>query len=137
MIYLILTLVAAALLVCVRLAYRIEAKRLPTKQARFTDRENLNVEEIYQRYFSDSGLRKEKVIDLWIKIAQTLHLEPGRLRPTDRFDAELAPVQGHLVEDELIDLEELARDQFQDRWQKIKATKPCDLNEFIHMLLHE
>lgn len=137
MIYLILVIVAVALLVCVKLAYRIEAKRLPTKQARFKDRENLSVEEIYQRYFSDSGLQKEKVLDLWLKIAQTLHLEPGRLRPTDRFDTELAPVQGHHVEDELIDLEELARDQFQDRWQKIKAMKLCDLNQLIQVLLHE
>jgi hypothetical protein len=137
MIYLILTFLAAALLVCGRLAYRIEAKRLPTKRARFADRENLNVEEIYERYFSDSGLKKEEVIDLWIKIAQTLHLEPGRLRPTDRFDAELAPVRGYLVEDELVDLEDLVRHHFQGRWQKSKAAKPCDLNQFINMLLHE
>ncbi len=137
MIYLTLVLVAVALLVCVKLAYRIEARRLPTKQARFKDRENLNVEEIYQRYFSESGLKKEKVIDIWMKIAQTLHLEPGRLRPTDRFDAELAPVRGYHVEDELIDLEELARDQFKDRWQMVKAAKPSNLSQFIHVLLHE
>jgi hypothetical protein len=117
------------------LAYFIGAKRLSCKRARFKDRENLTCEEIYNRYFSNSGLPREKVIALWMQIAKELKLESGRLRPTDRFDKELSPVLNN--EDELADLEDLIHFDFKDRREEVKKVKPKDLNELIRTLLHE
>ena len=48
-------------------------------------REALSNDEIYQRFYSSSGLDKNAVIEVWWEIAHVLHAPADRLRPTDRF----------------------------------------------------
>jgi hypothetical protein len=55
----------------------------------FQDREDLVIDEIYQRYFLKSGPPKEIVFELWLESARDMRIDPGRLRPSDRFAVEL------------------------------------------------
>lgn len=58
----------------------------------FVDRPPMNLDEIYARYYVDSGLDREAVVRCFRFLATELALPTSRLRPTDRFDEELAPV---------------------------------------------
>jgi hypothetical protein len=60
------------------------------RRRRFGGREYLEPEEIYSRYYRDTGLTKELVVRVWEECAETLSVESGKLRPSDRFDRELA-----------------------------------------------
>lgn len=55
----------------------------------FAQREILDDDTIYSRFYADSGLTKTFVIELWHEIADTLGISPGKLRPTDRFGHEI------------------------------------------------
>ncbi|MBI3377423.1 MAG: hypothetical protein HY035_03330 [Nitrospirae bacterium] len=92
-------------------AHLLEAKRLPKKRQRFAERGKMDVRDIYYRFYADSGIEIHRFTNMWGKIAEILKLDPCLLRPTDRFDKELGPVEGHLVEDEIVDLEYVIRDE--------------------------
>jgi hypothetical protein len=44
------------------------------------------------------------VFELWNEIAEVLRVPPGKLRPSDRFDIELAPVKGRKFDDNTIEV---------------------------------
>lgn len=115
-------------------AYRLEKTRIPQKQSRFNDRESLASEEIFERFYSSSGLPKDNVIRLWLCVAETLKLDAGKLRPTDSFDVELSPVDGFPTPDELNDL----TDFYKSEWNKLGGVgdppKIATLDEFIRVL---
>jgi hypothetical protein len=71
---------------------------------RFADRENLSLEALYGQYFAQSKLPKRLVFELWNEIAELLRVPPGKLRPSDRFDIELAPVKGWEFDDNTIEV---------------------------------
>jgi hypothetical protein len=79
----------------------VEVIRLKRKKTRFEDRDIMSLDAIYSQYFEKEGLKKSDVIYLWEEIAKLLRIEAGRLRPTDRWDNELAPDKNGLVDDEL------------------------------------
>jgi hypothetical protein len=58
----------------------------------FVDREPLTPEEIFSTYYKEDGLRSEVFVRLWQEIATLLALPAEKLRPTDRFDQELKPL---------------------------------------------
>jgi hypothetical protein len=60
------------------------------RQAEFGGRESLPTDEIFARYYSDSGIEKSVVLRLWGECAAKLKIQPEKLRPTDRFEQELA-----------------------------------------------
>jgi hypothetical protein len=62
--------------------------------ARFADREELPPERIYSQFFAEHNFPRELVSELWNEVAVPLRVPPGKLRPADRFDKELAPVKG-------------------------------------------
>ena len=115
-------------------AYRFEEKRLPTKHGRFDGREALSPDDIYERYFAGTGMPRERVVAVWLEIAQLLRLDAGKLRPSDRFDSELAPVEGHLVEDELSDIEDLLHRRF---GRKYRECLPESMDDLVRLLLQE
>lgn len=82
------------------------SKRLAAKQARFADREELTMREIYQRFFASDGLGQQEVERYWIEVAKLLRLNPARLRPDDAFSGNLGAVPGKEKEDEMEDLDE-------------------------------
>jgi hypothetical protein len=55
------------------------------------NREDLPMEAIYSQFFTEANLPKGLVLELWNEVATLLRVPPGKLRPSDRFDKELAP----------------------------------------------
>ena len=115
----------------------MESKRLPKKRQRFSDRESLTHKEIYKRFYADTGIDEAKIIDLWVGIANMLKIDAGKLRPTDQFDVELRPVEGHLVEDELVDLNYFLRNECKRKGIPIPETKLKTLDALIRLLIKE
>lgn len=76
---------------------------------RFSLRENLSLDSIYNQFFAANHLPKGLVLELWNEVASPLHLPPGKLRPTDRFDKELAPVEGWEFDDGTVEVHWLAQ----------------------------
>jgi len=72
---------------------------------RFESRPDLSLDQIYGEFFGGRNLSKELVCELWKEVAESLHLPPGKLRPTDRFDAELAPPKGWEHDDNIVDVQ--------------------------------
>ena len=91
------------------------------------------MEQLYTTYFGAGVVSRERFEFLWNAVAATLKLDPNRLRPSDRFDTELSPVEGHLVEDELIDLTEFYVNEC-NRMGIAADSKPQTLDEFIRLL---
>lgn len=83
--------------------------RLEKKRARIAQRERIPINAVYPAFFASSGLNEPKVTELWLEVARTLRVDPGKLRPSDRFDRELAPVPEANAVDELEDLAEIVR----------------------------
>lgn len=79
--------------------------RIRHKRERFADRPALPWDRIYQTHFAESGLDPIDVQQSWQELAKTLKPDAQRLRPTDRFDREFAPVAGTTKLDELDVLE--------------------------------
>ena len=71
---------------------------------RFRQREELALDTIFTDFFGASGFPRPLVLELWNEVASLLRVPPGKLRPSDRFDKELAPVEGWEFDDEIGDL---------------------------------
>ncbi|SRR5713101_841985 len=61
---------------------------------RFKGRSSLTPDEIYQQFYSSSGIPKTVVLDVLKEISEATEIAQGLIRPTDRFDIELAPAKG-------------------------------------------
>lgn len=72
---------------------------------RFENRPELSLEQIYGEFFAGKSLPKELACELWNEVAKCLCLPPGKLRPTDRFDQELAAPKGWEFDDEILDVQ--------------------------------
>lgn len=72
--------------------------------ARFADREELSADSIYSQFFPANNFPKELVSELWNEVAVPLRVPPGKLRPSDRFDKELAPVKGWEFDDDTLEI---------------------------------
>jgi hypothetical protein len=72
---------------------------------RIADREPLSPDQIFSRYYKDSGLKEDFVVLVWGDIAKILALPAGKLRPCDKFNDELKPLTGwYFYDDHLEDL---------------------------------
>lgn len=60
------------------------------RRAEFSAREPLSAEQVFAKYYAGSGLDKNIVVRLWNECAAKLKIQPEKLRPTDRFELELA-----------------------------------------------
>lgn len=69
------------------------------KNARFATRESINTEKIYEKFYGDSGIPRDIVIQLWTELAFIIELPKEKLRPSDRFLYELAPEKGFDFDD--------------------------------------
>jgi hypothetical protein len=85
------------------LAWNFVPRRQRLKQ--FQGRPDLSLEQIHGEFFGRANFPKELVSELWNEVAESLRLPPGKLRPTDRFDKELAAPQGWEFDDEILDVQ--------------------------------
>lgn len=49
------------------------------------DRPGLSDDEIYRQFYEQSGLQRGAVLLMWHEVAGALHVNPGKLRPSDRL----------------------------------------------------
>jgi hypothetical protein len=75
------------------------------KLERFANRQDLSLDSIYSQFFEANNLPKGLVLELWNEVATPLRIPPGKLRPEDRFNNELAPVKGWELDDDLLDVQ--------------------------------
>ena len=92
------TLAAAAALLVVR-------QRLPRKLQRFQGREKLSIGQIHERFYPRADVTF--LAELWGEIASATEVPAGLIRPTDRFDQELAPVKGFEIVSKIEELQEV------------------------------
>ena len=69
------------------------------RAALFSDREELKLAEWEQRFAQGKNLDLVRLRKSLRDLAVTLDIPAGKLRPTDRFDVELAPTKGWEADD--------------------------------------
>lgn len=116
-------------------AYRVSKNRLPFKRERLSGRNSMSVNEIYNSFYSNSGLDRDKIIGLLNLVATTMKLDVDKLRPTDRFKEDLGPVKGYPIPDELEDLEEVVYMRCKELDIKRKQVNIKTLDDFIRFMI--
>lgn len=99
------------ILCAVAVSRYVESRRQGARRRYLRARDSLSPDQIYQVYFAKTGVSRDAFIRTWLQVADILGLDPTRLRPSDRFDEELAPAKGYLQGDELVELNAVVRDE--------------------------
>ncbi len=98
-----LTIQLLALLIVVGIVaawlFRFGRKADSERRARLSDREDLSFVEFERRFYDGAELDSNQLRGALGDIASALDIPVGKLRPTDRFDAELAPPKGWEIDD--------------------------------------
>ena len=89
--------------------WRINKKRISERKGRFRDRQRIQLDLVFERFYKGRGLDSEKVKNALRTVGQLLGIDPELLLPSDTFDNELGPVKGYFIEDEKVDLMEWVR----------------------------
>lgn len=95
-------------------------------------RPSLSEDEIYERYYAGSGLKRDAVIEAWIEVARVLNLPAGQLRPEDRFGEEI--VGRYAVDNELDELSELASKRFKAAGKEWTPEQIKTIGEYVEQL---
>jgi hypothetical protein len=69
-------------------------------------RSAMTLENIYEKWYVNSGIKFERFREIWMEVGEYLHLDPRSLRPSDRFGIEIG--KGGLTTDDLDSLGEAA-----------------------------
>jgi hypothetical protein len=101
------------------------------KFKRFADRAELKPDEIYARFFSEKNLPKGLVLELWNEVANCLRLSSGKLRPSDRFDKELAPVKGWEFDDDIVEVNWAAERRLKALGSKPDPSEVQTLGDYV------
>jgi|GEM_PF-543489 len=83
------------------LIWLMEKPELRRKRQRLSGREELDAQSFYDCYYKGSGFPRDLVSSVMTRVAYEVQLPAGLLRPTDRFDRELAPMKGWEFDDGL------------------------------------
>jgi hypothetical protein len=99
---------------------------------RLKKRESLDMEELYSRYYSTSGLSKISIWEMWNEIATTLKVPPEKLRPTDRFGDDVGA--DFPTSENLENLSDLARRRAQQRGINIRLEGLATIDDYVRAL---
>lgn len=108
----------------------------PHKQRfkRLSNREDIPMDAIYGRFFSGTNFRKDLVLELWNEVATLLRVPPGKLRPLDRFDKELAPGGVWLrLDDDSVEVNLAARSRLRKIGAKTDLSAIQTLRDYIEL----
>jgi hypothetical protein len=81
------------------------------RRVRFQDRPEITEDEFFSMYYKESGIAKEIVSDVLRRIANATEISALKIRPSDRFDRELAPVKGWEYGDGLAEISWFVKDK--------------------------
>lgn len=99
------------------------------------NRSSLTIDEIYEGFFKEKRIGFSEFCAIWLQIAKILKIEYGLLRPTDRFEFEIACDMKK--SDRLEDLSEWAAiemDKIPLRYQ-VHLCDMDDLSELVSVLV--
>lgn len=65
------------------------AKSKRRTKMKLRERQDLNDDELYLQFYSNSGISQAKVMELWHEVADALKVAPGQLRPDDEFGKDI------------------------------------------------
>jgi len=85
------------------------------KKYHFMHRPDMSLDEIWRQYYKDANIKQETIKEIFELVSNSTDIPVGKLRPSDRFDKELAPAKGWEFSDGLVEI----------RWwleQKVKDT---------------
>lgn len=97
----------------------------------FEGRSELSLDQIYGEFFASRNLPKELVCELWKEVAGSLRLPPGKLRPTDRFDKELAPVKGWEFDDDIVEVHWAAERRLRKLGARADSSNVVTLGDYV------
>ena len=101
------------------------------RQKRFENRPNLSADHIYANFVAGRNLPKEFVCELWNEVAESLQLSAGRLRPSDRFDEELAAPKGWEFDDEILDLQWAAKRRLKQIGTQVDLSQIKTVGDYV------
>lgn len=79
---------------------RADAKRV----SRFRERASLETDQFWRDFYPGREVTLESVVEALRLVSDTTEVQPGKLRPTDRFTVELAPERGWEFDDGLAEI---------------------------------
>jgi hypothetical protein len=101
---------------------------------RLRNREDIPMDAIYSQFFSGANLQKDMVLELWNEVATLLRVPPGKLRPSDRFDKELAPGGVWLrLDDDAVEVNLAARSRLKKVGAKTDFSAIQTLRDYIEL----
>lgn len=98
---------------------------------RFEKRPELSLDQIYADFFAAKNLPKDLACELWNEVSESMHLPPGKLRPTDRFDKELAASKGWEFDDDLEEVQWAAEHRLKQRGIQADLSQIKTLADYV------
>ena len=123
-----LIIVACSVLGAFGIPFVLHRKELDRLKAR----EPLDMEQIYARYYTASGLSKSAVAELWNEVATTLRLPAEKLRPADRFGEDVGT--WFIFSDDLDSLAELGQNRAKRRGIKVRFETVATVDDYVRAL---
>ncbi|MBF0459745.1 MAG: hypothetical protein HQK99_17810 [Nitrospirae bacterium] len=102
---------------------------------RFPEREELNPDEFYQKYYETSGLPKDQVIVILNIIAYELEMPAGLIRPTDRFAEELAAEPGFEFDDGVCGLAMELDSLLGQKGSNVQTSEILTVDDFVRCMI--
>jgi hypothetical protein len=96
---------------------------------RFAGRDVLTLDEVYSRFFAAKDLPKNLVVELWTEVAKPLGVPAGKLRPTDRFDNELAPIEKW--DDDIVEVQWAAERRLTQTGKRVDLSQIKTLGDYV------
>lgn len=111
-----------------------DKKQSHQKLTRFQGRAEMRESEFYSTFYSGSGVSIETVSRVLKDIEDATEIPSSQLRPTDRFDTELAPVKGWEFGDGLSLLAWLTDRSLKKNEVDFDRTKIQTIDDFIRQV---
>jgi hypothetical protein len=99
------------------------------RAARLFRREDFPSDKIYSEFFEKKHLPRDLVVELWNEVARSLGVPPGKLRPTDRFDKELAPVEEW--DDDIVEIQLAAKRRLKQNKTKADLSQIKTVGDYV------
>ncbi|MCI0551868.1 MAG: hypothetical protein L0287_13010 [Anaerolineae bacterium] len=91
-----------------------ERRMFRKKRERIEPRADMNPEEFYATYYAQTGIPKRVVTETLEQIAKATGIPLTKLRPSDNFNKELAPMQGWEFGDGIVEIDWLLQRKMKD-----------------------
>lgn len=78
-----------------------EKKMKKKKRMRFSDRQSISLDQFYDNYYKNTDIAKDTVRKVLLLVSSSTDIPMEKIRPSDRFDDDLKPIEGWEFDDGL------------------------------------